>query len=135
MEVDQAGVWMPGGDSPGHATIVERSGASKPMGQFLLGTDVVPGKHLQASETSEQCVLRCPATDSAQLAQLLSNHVVRLSGQRLEVQFLPGDRSGEIEKRTRFLAAETDRAQFFGHHLNYFVRLRKGVTEIRRRFK
>ena len=75
VEVHQTGVRLPRGDRTGHPGVVQRSGTSKPARQSFLGADVVPGKHLQASEAPEQRVLGGPATDAPQLEQLLADRV------------------------------------------------------------
>src|SRR5438445_2294408 len=126
---------MPRGNRPGHPGVVQRSGTSKPARQFFLGTDVVPGKHLQASEAPEQRVLGGPATNPSQLEQLLSDRVVIFLRERLEVQPLCRDRSREIEEGTRLLAAEPNRPQVFRRHMRQVLRRRKGVHRIRRRAK
>jgi hypothetical protein len=64
VEIHQAGIRPPWCDCALHTRVVHRPRPPEPPAQPLLSPDIVAWEHMEATQTSQQHVLGCPAADA-----------------------------------------------------------------------
>jgi hypothetical protein len=85
MEVNKSSIWFPFPEHMRNAIIVERLSQAHPLLKIVAGTDVVAGKKVDPTHSSEQGVFSGPAPHVAQLHQPGYRLVILQIRQRFQI--------------------------------------------------